>query len=104
MVAIAQSVEHLIVVQKVARSSRVSHPTRKPYSLTATGLFSYLKPRNPCGKCTPNVYLPGCRQNCVFLCLSISFGLSDGGTEFIPAGAVALSVEDGVGFVGFLRA
>lgn len=27
MVAIAQSVEHLIVVQKVARSSRVSHPT-----------------------------------------------------------------------------
>ena len=26
MVAIAQSVEHLIVVQKVARSSRVSHP------------------------------------------------------------------------------
>ena len=27
MVAIAQSVEHLIVVQEVARSSRVSHPT-----------------------------------------------------------------------------
>lgn len=26
MVAIAQLVEHLIVVQKVARSSRVSHP------------------------------------------------------------------------------
>ena len=26
MVAIAQSVEHLIVVQEVARSSRVSHP------------------------------------------------------------------------------
>lgn len=26
MVAIAQSVEHLIVVQKVARSSRVGHP------------------------------------------------------------------------------
>jgi hypothetical protein len=40
----------------------------------------------------------------VFLCLSISFGLSDGGTEFVPAGAVALSVEDGVGIVGFLRA
>lgn len=38
----------------------------------------------------------------MFLCLSISFGLSDGGTEFVPAGAVALSVEDGVGFVGFL--
>ena len=29
MVAIAQSVEHLIVVQEVARSSRVSHPTFK---------------------------------------------------------------------------
>ena len=28
MVAIAQLVEHLIVVQKVARSSRVSHPVR----------------------------------------------------------------------------
>lgn len=28
MVAIAQLVEHLIVVQKVARSSRVSHPTK----------------------------------------------------------------------------
>lgn len=28
MVAIAQSVEHLIVVQKVARSSRVSHPMK----------------------------------------------------------------------------
>ena len=32
MVAIAQSVEHLIVVQEVARSSRVSHPTSNPYS------------------------------------------------------------------------
>ena len=32
MVAIAQSVEHLIVVQEVARSSRVSHPTLNPYS------------------------------------------------------------------------
>ena len=31
MVAIAQSVEHLIVVQEVARSSRVSHPTSNPY-------------------------------------------------------------------------
>lgn len=39
MVAIAQSVEHLIVVQKVARSSRVSHPTRKPYSLNGCGAF-----------------------------------------------------------------
>lgn len=29
MVAIAQLVEHLIVVQKVARSSRVSHPTNR---------------------------------------------------------------------------
>ena len=28
MVAIAQLVEHLIVVQKVARSSRVGHPTK----------------------------------------------------------------------------
>ena len=32
MVAIAQLVEHLIVVQEVARSSRVSHPTTNPYS------------------------------------------------------------------------
>lgn len=32
MVAIAQLVEHLIVVQKVARSSRVSHPTEDPPS------------------------------------------------------------------------
>lgn len=30
MVAIAQLVEHLIVVQEVARSSRVSHPTTNP--------------------------------------------------------------------------
>lgn len=28
MVAIAQLVEHLIVVQKVARSSRVGHPSK----------------------------------------------------------------------------
>ena len=32
MVAIAQLVEHLIVVQKVARSSRVSHPNENPPS------------------------------------------------------------------------
>ena len=30
MVDIAQLVEHLIVVQKVARSSRVIHPTENP--------------------------------------------------------------------------
>mgnify|MGYP006927661306 CR=1 FL=1 len=30
MVDIAQLVEHLIVVQKVARSSRVSHPGQTP--------------------------------------------------------------------------
>ncbi len=29
MVAIAQLAEHLIVVQEVARSSRVSHPTNR---------------------------------------------------------------------------
>lgn len=32
MVDIAQQVEHLIVVQKVARSNRVIHPSRNPYS------------------------------------------------------------------------
>ena len=46
MVAIAQSVEHLIVVQEVARSSRVSHPLTfllfliLPYMLCCG--FSYL--------------------------------------------------------------
>lgn len=38
MVAIAQLVEHLIVVQKVARSSRVSHP--KETSLRGGFLYS----------------------------------------------------------------
>ena len=33
MVAIAQLAEHLIVVQEVARSSRVSHPTSKWYTV-----------------------------------------------------------------------
>ena len=42
MVAIAQSVEHLIVVQEVARSSRVSHPTFKPPTPEwETGVLSY---------------------------------------------------------------
>ena len=40
MVAIAQSVEHLIVVQEVARSSRVSHPTSNPYSQQGSGGFT----------------------------------------------------------------
>ena len=44
MVAIAQSVEHLIVVQEVARSSRVSHPTSNPYSrLGSMGFIIYAK-------------------------------------------------------------
>ena len=42
MVAIAQSVEHLIVVQEVARSSRVSHPSSGPYSrLGSRGFLIY---------------------------------------------------------------
>lgn len=43
MVDIAQSVEHLIVVQKVARSSRVIHPTRKPCSPNGCGVFHYIR-------------------------------------------------------------
>ena len=44
MVAIAQSVEHLIVVQEVARSSRVSHPTSNPYSrLGNRGFIIFVK-------------------------------------------------------------
>lgn len=46
MVAIAQLVEHLIVVQKVARSSRVSHPGQTPRfqrfpNRTNPGFFSF---------------------------------------------------------------
>lgn len=44
MVAIAQLVEHLIVVQKVARSSRVSHPTEDPHSRRVF-LFLSARPR-----------------------------------------------------------
>ncbi len=40
MVAIAQSVEHLIVVQEVARSSRVSHPTYVPIFLFISSSIS----------------------------------------------------------------
>ena len=40
MVAIAQSVEHLIVVQKVARSSRVSHPI---FSAGFSRIFFYAR-------------------------------------------------------------
>ena len=41
MVAIAQSVEHLIVVQEVARSSRVSHPHLQPLTpITKQGGYS----------------------------------------------------------------
>ena len=43
MVAIAQSVEHLIVVQEVARSSRVSHPTSNLYSRSGSSIFSYVR-------------------------------------------------------------
>lgn len=41
MVAIAQQVEHLIVVQKVARSNRVGHPIVKPCSRKGSGVFAY---------------------------------------------------------------
>ena len=55
MVAIAQSVEHLIVVQEVARSSRVSHPTSPPYSRLGNRDFS--NPKNTIGinLCDPYV-------------------------------------------------
>lgn len=40
MVAIAQQVEHLIVVQKVARSNRVGHPHQSP-ELQGSGDFQF---------------------------------------------------------------
>ena len=56
MVAIAQSVEHLIVVQEVARSSRVSHPRSGPYSRLGSRGFLiyagiYLRPNFVCHLC-----------------------------------------------------
>lgn len=41
MVAIAQQVEHLIVVQKVARSNRVGHPIN-PRNCKVPGIFSFM--------------------------------------------------------------
>ena len=46
MVAIAQSVEHLIVVQEVARSSRVSHPSLNPCSPNELGVSLTTRPRH----------------------------------------------------------
>ena len=40
MVAIAQLVEHLIVVQKVARSSRVGHPSKTLPFMEGSFVFS----------------------------------------------------------------
>lgn len=49
MVDIAQQVEHLIVVQKVARSNRVIHPIRNPYGHKACRGFLMLSslPNSP---------------------------------------------------------
>ena len=56
MVAIAQSVEHLIVVQEVARSSRVSHPTSDPYSrLGSRGFLKFRKNTIDTRMCDPCV-------------------------------------------------
>lgn len=41
MVDIAQQVEHLIVVQKVARSNRVIHPKRKPRNSSDCEAFQH---------------------------------------------------------------
>ena len=45
MVAIAQLVEHLIVVQKVARSSRVGHPSKTLPFMEGSFVFSAHPPR-----------------------------------------------------------
>ena len=64
MVDIAQQVEHLIVVQKVARSNRVIHPSRNPYSRKVCRgfLIALPQPYSPhmCALC---VYLPHVRQD-----------------------------------------
>ena len=57
MVAIAQSVEHLIVVQEVARSSRVSHPISSSTPDWEAGGLSYMRNvlnnRILCAICVP---------------------------------------------------
>ncbi len=45
MVAIAQLVEHLIVVQKVARSSRVGHPSKTLPFMEGSFVFFCAPPR-----------------------------------------------------------
>lgn len=64
MVAIAQLVEHLIVVQKVARSSRVSHP--KETSLS--GRFFHIRRQGGAARDTVVVCCPAVmyhRKSCV---------------------------------------
>lgn len=55
MVDIAQQVEHLIVVQKVARSNRVIHPSRNPYSRKACRGFLMHSPLPNSPTCVPHV-------------------------------------------------
>lgn len=68
MVDIAQSVEHLIVVQKVARSNRVIHPTAKPLQQNGCKGFSYMHNGLRDSLCVPYVchmphVCPMCARN-----------------------------------------